>query len=278
MSDEMRPRVAVIIVAYNSSSVIADAIKSVPSGNQVIIVDNASTDGSAAIAKSLGATVIQLEENLGFGTACNRGAAQSAAEFYLFLNPDARLMPDAIDILIDRLSKQTDIGAANPRVCDDKGNQFYKRRNRFLKRHYIVRPPRPEADTQIVMLSGAALFVRAGLFQSIGGFDEKIFLFYEDDDISRRILEAGAKLLYVHDARLIHNPGTGSGTIDHDLTYFKEYHAMQSMLYLLGKYDKPRLLLLRSLQLKWRLLKSPDGSALQTGLRAKLAAIKDWSA
>ncbi|MBX3573739.1 MAG: glycosyltransferase [Mesorhizobium sp.] len=90
---------SVVLVAYNSADVIRDAIESVPAPHEVIVVDNASTDASREIAAAAGARVLALAENLGFGTACNRGAALARNDTLLFLNPDARLMPGALDAL-----------------------------------------------------------------------------------------------------------------------------------------------------------------------------------
>ena len=87
------PRVLVAIVSWNSAAHVADAVASVPAGVPVVVVDNASSDGSAEIARTAGARVIEAGTNLGFGPACNRAAREGApSETVLFLNPDAALV------------------------------------------------------------------------------------------------------------------------------------------------------------------------------------------
>ncbi|MGZ5430216.1 MAG: glycosyltransferase family 2 protein, partial [Thermoanaerobaculia bacterium] len=87
------PRVLVAIVSWNSAAHLRDAITSVPEGVPVIVVDNASSDGSAGVAREAGARVIAAGTNLGFGPACNRAALEGGpSETILFLNPDAALV------------------------------------------------------------------------------------------------------------------------------------------------------------------------------------------
>ncbi|HVO49600.1 MAG TPA: glycosyltransferase, partial [Thermoanaerobaculia bacterium] len=86
------PRVLVAIVSWNSAAHVAAAVKSVPPDVPVVVVDNASRDGSAGVARAAGARVVEAPANLGFGPACNLAAKEGApSETILFLNPDAAL-------------------------------------------------------------------------------------------------------------------------------------------------------------------------------------------
>ncbi|MEO6323907.1 MAG: glycosyltransferase, partial [Thermoanaerobaculia bacterium] len=85
--------VLVVIVAWNSASYLGEAVRSIPAGTPVVVVDNASTDRSAEIAEAAGARVVRLPSNIGFGPACNRGAREQGgtSRTIFFLNPDAAL-------------------------------------------------------------------------------------------------------------------------------------------------------------------------------------------
>lgn len=225
---------SVILVTYNSADVICDAISSLPSHQEVIVVDNASTDKSAQLSRELGARVLVMPENLGFGTACNRGAEIASHDRLVFLNPDARLEDGALEALERAFVQYPRAGAFNPRVLGRDGTQFFRRRTPLVRRPYLIRPPLPQEDCPIDIASGAALAFRRPVFKEIGGFDERIFLFFEDDDISFRTRQAGYELYYIHDAVVRHQGGRSSSLSD--LTDFKEFHHMKSRIYVCKKH------------------------------------------
>lgn len=265
---------SIVLVSYNSAGVIGEAIGSIPPGHEVIVVDNASADASVEVARTAGATVVELDENLGFGTACNRGAAVATNEKLLFLNPDAEVMPGSLDVLEAAFDRYPDAGAFNPRLLDADGSQFFRKRTKLARRPYLRRPPLPQADRRVVMLSGAALAVRKSVFDAIGGFDENIFLFYEDDDLSLRIMKAGHELYYIHDACVRHRPGSSSPPSD-ELTFFKEYHAMRAMRYACAKHKRPFWRWTRIAQEYWRSRASETGTPRQIRAAARLKALRE---
>lgn len=226
---------SIVLVSYNSAEVLGEAIRSIPPGHQVIVVDNASRDGSAELARSLGATVLEMPDNLGFGTACNRGAAVAVHEKLLFLNPDARFDPGALPALARAFESYPASVAFNPRILNADGSGFFRRRTILLPRPYWLRPPPPVADTRIIMASGAALLVRKDAFERLGGFDEAIFLYYEDDDLSARIVKSGGTMHYVHDAVVRHLHAKSSPDSP-ALSAFRDYQAMRSRLYVCRKH------------------------------------------
>lgn len=227
---------SIVLVSYNSAHVLGDAIRSVPAGNQVIVADNASRDDSVVLARSLGAEVIEIGQNLGFGTACNRGAAIASHDRLLFLNPDAVLAPDALKHLAKAFNDYPNAIAFNPRIIDPDGSQFFRRRTILLPRPYWFRPKGlPTSDQPIIMASGAALLVRKSAFDRLGGFDENIFLYYEDDDLSARIVKAGDEMRYIHDA-VVHHQQAKSSAPSPDLSAFRDYQAMKSRIYVSRKH------------------------------------------
>jgi len=187
------PAVSVVIVTYNSAHCLPQALRSLPAGVEAIVVDNASADRSAEIAEQLGARVIRNARNLGFGRACNRGAAVARGEFLLFFNPDAVMAPGALKALVAAAKD-------HPEAAAFQAN--------------LVRPTADPADEACEgvrpaeHLLGAALFVRKADFDAVGGFDENIFLYYEDTDLSVRLAARGP-LLIVLGARVLHVPGHG---------------------------------------------------------------------
>lgn len=228
---------SVVLVTYNSAQVVADAIRSVPAGNEIIVVDNASRDDSVEIARSLGAIVIENAENLGFGSACNIGAARASAERLFFLNPDARVEPDTLDHLARAMDADPRSAAFNPRIVEPDGRQFFRRRTKLIPRPYLLRMEVPTCDRYVYFACGAALAMRTKDFVELGGFDERIFLYYEDDDITARIIKAGKKVLYVHDAITHHMVGKSCGNSMEGL-YFKFYHELRAKRYTYKKHGK----------------------------------------
>jgi len=166
--------IRIVTVTYNSAAVIGTLLGSVPDGVEVVVVDNASTDDSCAIAQAHGATVIRASENRGFGTACNLGAEGNARPYVFF-----------------------------------------------------------------VILSGAALFCRQDAFEQVGGFDERIFLYHEDDDICLRLRQAGWSLRLEHSAAARH-VGSGSTGYSKASVRIKAQAIAQSRLYVEQKHARPR--------------------------------------
>jgi GT2 family glycosyltransferase len=268
---------SIVFVTYNSGEVIGDAIRSIPPGNEIIVVDNASTDNSVEICRSLGATVLEMPKNLGFGTACNRGAEVATTDNILFLNPDARLAEGALEALAQALHRYPDTAAFNPRLLNEDGTQFLRRRTILLPRPYLFRPPLPTGDESVVIASGAALLMRKKDFQQFGGFDENIFLYYEDDDLSARILKSGRTIRYVHSAIAYHRGGCSSKSSPEEDS-FKEYEFAKSKLYVLNKHGIRRRHWLEKLETELKLIfarKRNDRNAINS-LRARIRALKDF--
>lgn len=269
---------SIIFVTYNSGEVIADALRSVPSGTEIIVVDNASTDDSVEICRALGATVLEMPKNLGFGTACNRGAEAATAENLLFLNPDARLEPGALDALADALHRYPDAAAFNPRILNEDGSQFLRRRTILLPRPYLFRPPAPTGDEKIITATGAALLIRNDVFSEIGGFDENIFLYYEDDDISTRIIKKGYDVFYIHSSVVVHKIGKSTAGHETDTSsYFREYESTRSRIYVSRKHGiriYRRWELLKS-KIKLRLAQKRGDTRVASSLSARISALND---
>jgi len=213
---------SIILVTYNSADVIAGAIQSIPPGHEIIVVDNASADRSIDLAEDLGAIVIRNAENLGFGTACNRGAAKARGDMLLFLNPDARLQPNALEALAAAMEHYPQAAAFNPRIVGPKGGVYRRGYNSLLGvKHWP--DSQASGDRSVPMGHGAALCFRKSVFNALGGFDENIFLFFEDDDLSARVIRAGHEIYHVDDAICMHLAGRSMPRSEASIA-FREYH------------------------------------------------------
>lgn len=204
-------RISIVCVTHESGGVVGDLLESVAGRCPVVLVDNASSDAGpvADLARRTGATLILGARNVGFGAACNRGFAATSTEFVFFVNPDARLVDGALEEMLRAFDRYPACVAASPRVVDRDGRSAFKGRSVLLPRSRWI--AEPDDDGVVPVLSGAALCVRRGSFEAVGRFDERIFLYHEDDDLSIRLRAAGGELRLVRNAKVVHAGGMGSG-------------------------------------------------------------------
>lgn len=221
--------VSVIYVNWNSAEEILSSVDSVRKRTgsvsyEIIVVDNQSAEGVDGL-DGKGIRLIRNDRNAGFGTACNIGARRASGEFLFFLNPDTLLENDVLGELCSFLRGHPEAGGAGPLVLEEDGTihfgagrSFPSLANEFLEHTTIAfRFPRnrilgrplisfwDHASTRPVdTLLGAAMMFRRSLFERIGGFDERFFLYYEETDLCKRVWDAGRLIYYVHTARLLH--------------------------------------------------------------------------
>ncbi len=176
--------VTAILVTHDSAAVIGAALASLPPGVPAIVVDNASRDDSAAIAEAAGARVIRSAENLGFGLANNRGIAAADTPYVLFLNPDATLAEGCLESLLAVAERRPEAALLVPTILKANGRAS---RNGFAHLRSRLRPLPGDGEARaIAFASGAVVLARREAMAAIGGFDPAIFLYFEDDDLSRR--------------------------------------------------------------------------------------------
>jgi GT2 family glycosyltransferase len=222
-SDAVRPsptlaqQTSVVIVGYNSGQFLHDCIDSIcrnEAGVEVIIVDNASTDGavSGVQADFPAVCVVRSEHNVGFGAGNNLGAARANGKYLVFLNHDTVVTDGWLEALVGPLVKDPSVGLVTPKVLL-KGNP--DRINvAGLDVHLSglsmcrgLGEPRDTLDreAEVAAISGVAFAVRRDLFHTLEGFDEDFFLYMEDVDLSLRAWLAGYRCLYVPRAVVLHN-------------------------------------------------------------------------
>ena len=221
--------VTVVTVAFRSGAVLSGMVESVPPGVPVVVVDNDGAGAPTPVDRGRPALrVLREARNLGFGTACNRGAALADTPLLLFLNPDARLRPGALAALVAAADAHPDAVAFNPLIVDGRGRPHAKRRSVLLPRREWLSRGEARTAREAPVLSGAALMVRRGAFEAVGGFDERIFLYHEDDDLSLRLRRLGP-LRLVPNAVVEHAEGRSSGR-DPAMAAWKGRHQGRSRL------------------------------------------------
>jgi N-acetylglucosaminyl-diphospho-decaprenol L-rhamnosyltransferase len=227
--------VTAILVAYESAAVIGSALASLPPGMPAIVVDNASRDDSAAIAERLGATVIRRGENAGFGVANNQGWRAASTPYVLFLNPDARLRDGAVEVLVQAAEAVPDADLIVPTVLRGDGALFRKQSSPICGPAFHPRGGLPPGLKEIGFASGASILARRSRLEALGGFDPEIFLYFEDDDLSRRVLEAGGRIVHAEGAVVVH-VGNASSPPSAAMAYVKHWHRGWSERYVRRKF------------------------------------------
>lgn len=221
--------ISIIVVNWNAGVQLKQCIESlVGADGQIIIVDNASTDGSErVVANYPGVILIRSAENAGFGKGCNLGAEHASGDFLLFLNPDAAVYPGtlerALEFMRDPLHAQ--VGICGVQLVDEMGivarscarfpaaRRFLAQAcglDRLLPRlgHFMAEWPH-DCTREVDQVMGAFFLVRRELFESLGGFDERFFVYFEEVDFSYRARQAGWRSVYLANVQAFH---AGGGT------------------------------------------------------------------
>lgn len=233
--------VSVVIVSFQSAKVIERAIHSIGNDHEVICVDNASADNIAEVLAGKQIIHIQNETNLGYTRACNQGAEVATGDFILFMNPDVVLERGAIEVLLSAADCYPDADVFVPRTTRANGGLWY---HDATKLEYNTKPAAVRLQGKVVgdccirFVDAGVFLIRRTTFRALGGFDENIFMYFEDDDFSLRLLAAGHTILHVNDALAVHIVGASSRPIMKYI-FTKEFHKKRSEIYFNSKYKVP---------------------------------------
>ena len=222
--------ISIVIVSWNSCYFLKGCLSSLilfPSRDpfEIIVVDNASTDGSREMIRREFPAVILVEndQNRGFAAACNRGAEKAGGEYLLFLNPDTRVYPGTLDGALDFMRAHPDAGAMGCRTLNFDGtlqSSAYSFPTPLRVFAYIVglnrifRISKLHGHGKIRQpdyVQGSFLLIPKNIFGDLGGFDEKFFLYSEEVDLCRRIRDDGRKIYYFPGVRIMHAGGASAG-------------------------------------------------------------------
>lgn len=228
----------VVIVNWNSGNLLRaciaaliDAERTGPVACRIIVVDNASGDGSAdGLPQPEQALALRRNSaNAGFARACNQGAALGNAPVILFLNPDTQVEPDSLGLALRALLARAQTGIVGAQLRDESGTlqgRCARRPTAFhligqdlqldrllpgmVPSHFLEDWDHAESR-RVDQVMGAFLMIRRTLFEELGGFDERFFVYYDDVDLCARAIDAGYDVRHVAEAKVWHR---GQGTTD----------------------------------------------------------------
>ena len=233
------PQVSAILVNYNAGGELALALQSIADEGagrswEAVVVDNASSDGSADAVAAFAphARVLLNRENVGFARGVNQGLAATSGSTVLIMNPDCRLVPGAFDALHRELDRSDRIAVVGPRILNPDGSVQGSARGDpdmltgLFGRTTLLRRALPRlavsrrnvvtdagaggASVEVDWVSGACMLARRSALLQVNGFDERYFLYWEDADLCRRLRGKGYRIHYVPGATAIHRVGHSS--------------------------------------------------------------------
>lgn len=210
--------IGVVTVTHNNTDDIAQAIRSalVQGIKNIVVVDNASSDDTQGIISRLPVKVLCNESNEGFASAANTGAQMLNTEYILFLNPDTQLH-DSIRSAVDYLSSHRGVAVLGLSLRSERGNiEKYSFGGKVTPvsmvtrwfQKFLVQESSLKNPMVVGWVSGGAMIVRRSVFDEIGGFDPRFFMYWEDVDFCRRIADGGHTVVYFPTVQVYHRRGS----------------------------------------------------------------------
>lgn len=225
----MIEKLSIVIVNYQSEKYLAKCLSSIKEKvlaveHEIIVVNNDENNIETHCDASLqdgNIRIINTGKNIGFGAACNLGARMAQGEILCFLNPDTEIVSNNIKILLDEFDKENKLAIIGPKLVVETSrrgvlaqewiagkkvtllstllnNLGYKRDKKIWE---------SKASVECAWVTGAAMFIKKDIFQKLGGFDEKFFMYFEDIDLCKRARQLGCKILYFPDFQIKHFGG-----------------------------------------------------------------------
>lgn len=235
------PQLSAIVVNYNAGGELVTALQSIADDLgerpwEAIVVDNASSDGSAdaVAAFAPNARVLRNRENVGFARGVNQGLAATSAATVLIMNPDCRLERGAFDTLSAELERSDRVALAGPRILNPDGSIQGSARgdpdmltglfgrttvlrrvlpNLGVAKRNVIAADIRGGSIEVDWVSGACMLARRGALKRVGGFDERYFLYWEDADLCRRLRGQGYQIRYIPGATAVHRVGHSSRVV-----------------------------------------------------------------
>ncbi len=251
----MAASVDIVIVNWNAGPQLVECLESITAAGhdirlkRLVLVDNASTDRSSERAEIVGLPLVLIrnDRNRGFAAACNQGAKGSSADYLLFLNPDTRLLPDSLAsplVFMERPENQS-IGIAGIQLLDPDGNVArtcarFPTTGRFLSKmlgldrvlptafapHFMVEWDHSQ-NREVDQVMGAFFLVRRSVFEALGGFDERFFVYFEEVDLCVRARRRGWRTFYLAIVQAYH---LGSGQLRRSAQARRLFYSLRSRI------------------------------------------------
>lgn len=243
ISPNPQPDLSVLIVSWNVRALLAACLRSLVAAlgqagglsAEVIVVDGASRDGSAAMVREEFSSVrlLALDTNVGFTRGNNIAIRESQGRYLLLLNPDTEVLGDALQTLVSYMEAHPEVGVLGPKLLNPDGSvqpsrrrfptlatlflestllQEWLPRNAVLRRYYLADQPDDQAQ-EVGWVTGACFLVRREAIEQVGLLDETFFMYSEELDWQWRIQKAGWQVIYLPAAQVIHHEGQSSGQV-----------------------------------------------------------------
>ena len=248
-----KPVLSIIIVSYNVREFLYQTINSVQRSlqrisSEIIVVDNASWDGSAAMVQKdfPEVNLISNTTNVGFAKANNLAIDESQGEYLIFLNPDTIVQEDTFQTLLDFFSQHPKAGVVGCKILNPDGSlqlscrrsiptpwvgftklvglsKLFPKSKLFGK--YNLTYLNPDEITEVEAISGSFMMTSRTIINHVGRFDDRFFMYVEDLALCHRVYNAGWKIYYVPTTQIIHYKGSSSTEAQFD-TLLQFYRAM----------------------------------------------------
>lgn len=262
--------VSIVIASYNTKDLLIDCIRSIydsytKSGFEIIIVDNASIDGSVTAIKALGKKnikLIQNSKNLGFARANNQGIKITKGKYILLLNSDTKFTENVLDFMVEWFEKHPKAGIATCKLLNSNKTiqatgGYFPTLSRvawwmifqdFPLLGSLVKPFHPKGgfyqkEKEVDWVTGAFLMARSEVLEKINGFDESYFMYGEDIDMCYRAKKANWEVWFVTGISIIHYGGASSNREYPILSEFKGIKTFYKKHYQGWQYPILRMLL-----------------------------------
>ena len=259
-NDSFKIQVSIIIVSWNTRDYLKQCLESLTPAAcrypmEIIVVDNASSDGSPELVESSFPQVrlIRSPKNLGFAKGNNLGIQNSSGRYLCLVNSDVKVLPDCISRLVDYCEQHPEVGMVGPRIVGGDGklqrscrgfptlwNMFCRAlaldtlfpRSRLFTGYSLSHWPQ-DTTRSVDILSGCFWLVRREALQRVGLLDEAFFMYGEDMDWSKRFWLSGSNLVFVSSAEAVHYGGASSSNspirfyieMQHaDLQFWRKHH------------------------------------------------------
>jgi GT2 family glycosyltransferase len=228
------PELSVVVLSWNTRELLLACLRALFAetprhAREVIVVDNASGDGSAdAVAAAYPQVqLIRNAENRLYAAANNQGARAGGGEFVCLLNSDTEVRPGALDTLVDFLQRNPDYGAVAPKLVNPDGSVQCACQNfptlasalcfdsfwgtfppgRWVADRYLMRGFDHLGSRDVAQPPGAVFLMRRQEYLALGGLDEQLSLFFNDVDLCRQLWRRGRRIRYLTDAVVLHHRG-----------------------------------------------------------------------
>lgn len=250
---------SIIIVSWNVKKDLINCLNSISENqpaekHEVIVIDNASTDGTVEMLRNDFPKIVTIVngENRGFAAANNQGINIAKGQYILLLNPDTIIHPKSLEVLINFMDDNSGVGVCGPKLLNDddsiqrsarhfpsfRGALYRHTAFKFLGifkdeyKKWLMKDFGYNEQRDVDQLMGAAMLIRKSVLDSIGGMDERFFMYYEEVDLCFRIKQAGWRVVFMSEAVITHLGGQSSGQIPAE----KQLMAMASLLKFFRKH------------------------------------------